>query len=193
LTIAILALDVAEYRTGWLYAPAGEVVTPRVVKIRHPGEPREDAADRFVRWLDELLADRKPGLLIMEHYLPAGAAQGRTNADAQEAKIMFQSAVRAVAILRGVPVRAPYPARVRKHFIGKSTLAPKRDHPRTNKEAAEDRAAMKAAIIARAQALGYLPRHIFDDDMADAAALHHFASAYFVGAPGPFALFDAHP
>lgn len=187
----ILALDIAEYRTGWLYAEAGAVATPRIVKLRKPGEPREEAGERFRRWLDELLSDRQTDLICFEHHFHIGAAQGFTNGDTLEGQIAFQWIVRTVAGYRGIAVRAPYVATIRKNFLGVSTLAPKREHKRTAKEAAEDRKRMKDAIISRAQKLGYLPPNIFEDNMADAAALHNFASSFFAGKPAAFELFDS--
>lgn len=93
-----------------------------------------------------------------------------------EGAIGMAYGVRSIAACYDIPVRAPYPASIRKHFCGQVTASQKRGRPRTDREASEDRAATKAMVIARARQLGYLPRDCFDDDRADVAAIFDYAS-----------------
>jgi hypothetical protein len=188
----LLALDLAEHKTGWLFWPVGEIGQPQVLRLRTKDGTTEEAAAKLACWLRDLFDQREPWLVCMEHFLPAGAAAGRTMDTVREGQIAMAYVVRAISAAYSVPVRSPYPATVRRHFCGQSSAAPKRPrgYKRSDKEAAQDRQETKAMVIKRAQLLGYIPKDCQDDNLADAASLHSFGSAYFGGKhAGPLALF----
>jgi hypothetical protein len=111
---------------------------------------------------------------VVEHFLPAGALKGHSNADSREGQVGLGYASRAVAAIAVVHFRSPAPATIRVHFCGKASGG--------------DRSSTKAMVIKQAQLLGYIPRDCFEDNMADAAAIFDFASSYFGRKAAAFSL-----
>lgn len=168
----ILALDPAEYKIGHAYGESGTIPRVQTFKLRNKDERTEEAVERFAKWLQEYLAC--VDLLVVEHFLPSGALKGRTTDETREGAIGLNYSARTVASICNVPFRSPYPATIRKHFIGHASMG--------------DSASTKAAVIKRAQLLGYLSKDCFDPDMADAAALFDFASSHFASRAAAFQL-----
>jgi hypothetical protein len=171
-SMRILSLDLAEYKVGWALGESGTIPRVQTYKLRVKDERTEEAVERFAKWLQECLVC--VDLLAVEHYLPSGAMKGHTTADTRDGAIMLNAAARAVASICNVPFRSPYPATIRKHFIGRASMG--------------DSASTKAAVIRQAQLLGYLSKDCFDDNMADAAALFDFASSHFANKAAAFQL-----
>jgi hypothetical protein len=170
--VRILALDPAEYKIGFALGESGTMPRVQTYKLRVKEERTEEAVERFAKWLQECLAC--VDLLAVEHFLPSGALKGRTTDETREGAIGLNYAARATASICKVPFRSPYPNTIRKHFIGCASMG--------------DSASTKAAVIRRAQLLGYLSKDCFDDNMADAAALFDFSSSHFANRAAAFQL-----
>jgi hypothetical protein len=171
--VIILALDPAEYRCGWAIGVSGSLPATGVLKLREKDERTEEAVGRFAQWLQSMLKN-EVNLLAVEHFLPSGALKGKTSDVTREGQIGLAYAARAVAAIHGVPYRSPYPNEIRPHFIGRVSMG--------------DSRSTKAAVIKRAQLLGYIPKDCFDDNIADAAALFDFASSHFARRAAAFQL-----
>ena len=186
----ILALDCAEKRTGFALGRAGEKPRPQIVQLRDKGDQIEVAAATLARFMRRVLARDTVDLICLEHYLPGGAASGRTTFNTIEGQVALHFTVRALATCYGVRVESPYPMTVRKHFCGTISGAERRPrgYKRTPKEAAEDREKTKIMVLRRAQLLGYIPRDCYDDDLADAAAIFDYASSTYGRAAPAFVL-----
>lgn len=170
----ILALDPAEYKIGWALGQSGALPKVGLLKLREKDERTEDAVERFAKWLNERLFEDGVMLLAVEHFLPHGAKLGKTTDVTKEGLIGLAYAARAVAAVNGVAFRSPYPATIRKHFIGQATMG--------------GRDETKRAVIKQAQLLGYIDRACLDDNMADACALYDFASSHFASRAASFQL-----
>lgn len=184
-------MDLATRKTGWIYGKVGTIPRPGLLILSKKGDRPEEAAAKLACWLrDHFEKFPVPDLVTMEHFLPAGAAFGRTTSVTREGQVGLSYVVRAVAACYGVPVRSPYPNQVRAHFVGCTSAAPNRGrgYKRTGADVDEDRAAMKALVIKRAQLLGYLPKDCHEDNMGDAAALFDWAASTFGRTSNNFAL-----
>ena len=172
----ILALDVGENRTGWLCGPAGRVAPPRLW-LRRAGEDQESAIGRFGQFVRDQCESGKPDLICIEHYMHLTSATA-SGSIAREGQLQLHGAVLGIAACYGIRVVRPMPSSVRVCFCGRASAAPrsKRGERRPPNRIAADRAATKAMVIARARQLGYLSPACIDDNLADAAALHAFAS-----------------
>jgi hypothetical protein len=201
----ILALDLAS-RVGWAVGDAGSKPEVGAFVLREGDERIEDAIPRLGSWLvrdgrttvgmaigprQVYASDALPvpmllgvDLVVAEDYLPLGGLGGFTSPASQETAVLLNGAVRMACGMwgvGGVPIRCPHPDKVRVHFCGQRSAAPRRPtgYKRTSREQREDREATKNMVIARAQMLGYIPRDCHDDDMADACALFDFASSFW--------------
>lgn len=157
----ILALDIAT-TTGFALGKAGAIPRSGSVRLKKPGEPPEIAAWNLRCFLrDQFVLDR-PDLAVVEHFLhPIGQKSG----DAVILQLMCVGAALAELIGSQVRYEMPHASTVRKHFIGAANMG--------------DRAKTKAAVVRRAQALGYVDRDCRDTDRADACALWDWACATY--------------
>jgi hypothetical protein len=185
--VQILALDLGAV-TGWLLAPAGSTRPPQLLKLK--GGRVEDRAVSLACWLHDLLSKSAIDLVALEHFLPPGALKGFSSASTTEAMIGYAYVVRAIAGANGVPVRSPYPATIRKHFLGSARTSAGRAKgvARTAADIKAARSAVKAATIKRAQLLGYIPRDCTEENLADVSALFDFASSYWGRSTASFVL-----
>lgn len=173
----ILSLDLGQ-RTGVALGRAGEKPRVSVVELKKPSEPRAAAFASMISYLQRILSAEPVSIIVIEAPL---ALQGFKRLGNAEATVRIShglaAIVEAMAQRFGVEYREVHVATIRKHFLGVSGRG--------------ERKATKAAVVARCHALGYLPRTVRDDDMADAAAVFDYASAVFCRKPLPIALFEA--
>ena len=193
----VIALDLAEHRTGWAEGPSDAYPKFGVVQLRGRDERSEDAAATLACWLRDRFEQERPDLVAIEHYLRITAMQGFTTAAIVEAQIGLSFVVRAVAACYGIPVRAPEVKAIREFFCGAATAAPIRRGPnglrrkRTNKERSQDSDATKRMVWARAVLLGYLPKDLaFEGNISDAIALFDFAANRWGGRIPSLCLFE---
>ena len=178
----ILALDIGEHRTGYVLGEAGKTSPAKLLLLRKTGERTEDAAAALAKFIRNVCEDDRPDLIVMEHYLRAAAARAMSGGSAHDAQVGLHFAVRAVAACYGVRVETMEAASVRKHFCGRASANPRRarGEKRSAAERNADRAATKAMVVKQAQLLGYLAPTCFEDNLADAAALHSAAARFAV-------------
>lgn len=132
------------------------------------GEPPDDRRLSQMARLMVALIDRfNPDLIAGE--TPIG---GKTKDDYL---IGLAAVARAMAWNRGVRYESANIATVRKHFCGRAWST--RDFPGMNRPMAKR--AIKAKVVARCRILGI---EVENDDAADAAAIHQWASSALCGA-----------
>lgn len=185
------AFDLAA-RTGWAMGPVGGRPEVGVHLFHQPGAQPEDAAAKVGCFMRDRLARERPNLIGIERYLNPMAHR---SADTVVLALLMRGAVEAVASCYGVPVMDADVATVRKHFCGYATAhrGGRRPAGLTDRQERERKAQMrddtKAMVIARAVALGYLPRGSEDADKADASAVwDYFAATEFGRSARPLAL-----
>lgn len=180
ITGPILALDLAT-RTGFCVGLPGDK-KPRSgsVVLKQTGEHRRIAFSNFNSWLDDEFRVVYPSLIVVEDILPLQAFKRvRSSTDNIRLQYGLHAIVEAVSWRYGlrIPV-AVNPATVRKHFLGVNNMG--------------DRIATKAAVIRRAQVLGFMPSDSFDDNRGDAISLWDYAVAHFAGrVPDELVMFES--
>jgi hypothetical protein len=167
----VLALDLAT-TTGWAYGPAGGRPESGSVLLRKPSRRRKDTkieaepygvgAFNLLAFLRDKFAFWQPDRIVIENFLHPTAQPG---GGAVILSLMLHGAAEAFARSYGIEPRLVAPATWRLHFIGKAN--------------AGDRDATKAAVIRRAQMLGYVPRDCYDDNRADACGIWDYGCAVF--------------
>jgi hypothetical protein len=155
----VLSFDTA-IKTGVCVGASGQA--PKAWAIDLGKVAWEIRYARMLRSVEKYTLEFKPDLIVVE----SPAAGGYQNLDL----IGLTVCVRAQAARMGVRSIGYMPNSVRKHFLGKSLSA--RDFPGKTRAAAKG--AIKAAVIARCQLLGW---DIDGPDAADAAALWDYAQA----------------
>lgn len=159
----IFALDLGQ-RCGFAASTVGDSPRSGAVRLKKPGEHRAVALGNLVAWLNEEWSRERPTLVVKEAPLPLQAYRDRGNSEA--AVLMaygLHGVVEAMAARFGLRLEQAHPATIRKHFIGKGRMGARKD--------------TKAAVVQRAQLLGFMPKDCFDDDRADAIALYDWAAA----------------
>lgn len=174
----ILALDAAT-RTGFCCGRAGEKPRADFVRLRRPGEDLEVAFKNTCCFLRDLFVLERPDLIIFE--APLAPVAHRSH-EAALLGIGVYAAAAGIAGVYGIRFEKANASTVSKFFTGKGKWS----------QGEGGRREKKKATIKRAQALGLLPPHSTDADMADAIALWCFASErYARKAVGNFNLFQA--
>lgn len=168
----ILALDLA-IETGWALGHTW-VSSPRygAVKLRASGEPSRVAMANLMAFIDNICRSQRPGLIICEAPMSVQAKvalakkQNRplTDADIKIAYGLFGVA-EGVAERWRIRCETAHPATTRKFFIGHANM--------------EGRNKTKNAVVARCHLLGLMPRHITNDNCADALSIWFWAASTF--------------
>ncbi len=153
----ILALDLAT-KAGFAMGRAGEKPRAWSKRLRTSEDAPERAFKRLGIELRDLFTLELPDLVVVEAPL-AGGLIGNSN---------MATVYQLNGLVGGVfTICGPYGIRcikanvqtVRKHVVGRA----RPDNP-------------KKAVLDRCKALGYLPPECFDDNIADAVAMHIWAS-----------------
>lgn len=160
----IAALDIATV-CGFAFGDASAIPQSGSVRLKRPGEPPEIAAFNMRAFLRDRFTLERFDVLAIEHFLNPAAQK---SADAVILQIMCFGVAVAEGMARGIRIEAPYPGTIRKHFIGEQHKGARKD--------------TKAAVLARAKVLGYVPRDCRDTDRSDAVALFDFAAATYARA-----------
>lgn len=154
----ILAFDIAT-RCGVCWGdPCGRPQSCTVDLGR--SEAQGERFARAIRMTAHFVGSAEPDLVVIE--APASGDFG------SNFLIGLAACVEGEARRLGAPVLSYFPNTVRKYFLGKSLTT--RDFP--GKSRAQAKGAIKAAVIARCHALGWMPK---DGDAADAVALWSYA------------------
>lgn len=179
----ILAIDGAT-ASGWALGAPGSIPRIGLERLKKPSEDTwlvADGAARFVRDICFIESSR-PDLIAIEALMPnfnSGDDRERQiqrSAASMLVPPLIMGAVRGIAACYGIQVVQVYPATWRKHFLGRSNFGSREE--------------TKRQTLARCHLLGYLPAACKDDNQADAAGIHDWASAVHGRVAQPFHLFD---
>lgn len=179
----ILAIDGAT-ASGWALGKPGAIPRVGLQRLKKPSEDTWLVADGAARFLRDIcfMEDTRPDLIAIEALMPnfnSGDDRERQiqrSAASMLVPPLIMGAVRGIAACYGIQVVQVYPATWRKHYLGRSNFGSREE--------------TKRQTIARGQLLGYLPPGCKDDNMADAAGIHDWASAVHGRVVQPLVLFD---
>jgi len=165
----IFALDLAT-RTGFAVGTAGSMPRSGAMILKAKGDDQSVAFGNLIAWLNSEWSKERPDLVVFEAPLHLGGFQMTGNS---EASVMNAYGMRAVTMglcnRFGLPFEKVYAQTVRKHFLGRANAGNRKD--------------TKAAVVLRAQLLGYIPRICMDEDRSDACAIWDYAAAKFGKTP----------
>jgi hypothetical protein len=163
--VLLLALDTATV-TGFAIGEPGSIPRSGSVRLKKPSEHRDVAPFNAYCFLRDMWTLEKPDLVVVEHFMSPAAQK---SADAIILQIEVYGVVVALCRAYGIRYEAPQRMTVVKHFIGEQRR--------------QDRAALKARIVARAVTLGYMPRGCADQNRADACSLFDYGAAHYCRMP----------
>lgn len=174
----ILALDLG-VRTGFAFGEAGAAPRSGVVTLKDRDDKRDVAFGNLIAWLDKLLREDRPDLVLREAPLNLQAFRTLDNAAfTVRVTLGLHAIVEGICQRFGTQAEEVPDATIRKHFIGRANCG--------------GRPATKAAVIQRCHVLGYMRRDCADDNRADALATFDYAAATFgKRAPRELVLFGA--
>ena len=186
----ILALDLAT-KTGFAMGEAGTIPQSCSVVLKRPGEGPEIACFNLVAFLRDRFVFARPELAVLEDFLNPVA---QPSADAAILSLMLHGAAQGFLRSHGVRVETVAAATWRKHWLGVTSATPRSKGPKTAKQRADARAAIKALSVKRARLLGYLPADSRDDDRAEACGIFDFAAAFYARkTPAALVMFGCAP
>lgn len=172
----LVALDVGRLLGVAVGAP-GMIPTSYTVTLAKPSAGLPAQLGNLIAVMDILLTGRdprdpgspagpKPAMVVKEAALTLAAFSDHRVAEAVvRSAFALHGVIAGMCVRHGVECRDANEATVTKHFTGNARWG--------------GRAARKAAIVRRCQALGYFGRDVNDDDRADACAVFDFASHTF--------------
>jgi hypothetical protein len=157
----ICALDLA-IRTGVAAGPPGKPESYSI-DLKQAGDAQAVAGSNLIAFLQRVWSARKPALVVVEAPFSLAAFARHANS---ELTIKLTYGLHYIALSMAHRFGVEYVAisvdTVRKHFLGVSKVG--------------DRAATKRAVVHQCHVLGLMPSNSFDDNRADALALHDWAS-----------------
>lgn len=183
-TNLILALDPATV-TGWAMGAAGEVPSYGKVRLKKPDEHPRAAAFNLMCFLADIFRAEVPDLVVWEEPMPpvfhanraAKTGLVQQNNASMIMPTLLDGVLWACCKRKGVECVAVNRMKVLKHFTGKA------------KWGGRDEA--KRAVVARCHLLRIMPQTEKNDDIADAIAIHDWASAtHYRISPNEVVLFD---
>lgn len=166
----VLALDIAT-TTGWAMGPAGANPGYGTVRLKGKDEHPRDAAYNMMCFLADIFRAEVPALVCWEEPMPPifhvnkAAKSGRVqqNNESMTLPVMLDGVLYACCKRKGVPCLPVNRMKVLSYFTGKGRWG-------GSVEA-------KRAVIERCHSLGLMPKTLRNDDIADAIAIHKWASA----------------
>jgi Holliday junction resolvasome RuvABC endonuclease subunit len=156
----IIAIDPGT-RTGISIGDSAKGPDSYSILVGKPNSTPEDRSASLAAHLSSVIRAKKPELMAVEAYLSPYAQPAFSPA---VISLMLHGAVSAIAGLYKIPLIPVAPATWRKHFLG---ITPK------------GRKVVKAAVLARAKLIGYLPNDCNDDDRAESLGLWDYATAKY--------------
>lgn len=165
ITGPILALDLG-FRCGWACGPPWKPPAHGAVRLKLPEQEQGAACWNMSAWFQRKIAAVRPVLVVKEEPLRlSGFARTRNSESTVRAQLGLHFLISGLCHGYRIKIVSVHPATVRKHFIGRGN--------------AGSRSATKAAVVRRCHVLKLMPRSTWDEDRADAIALHDFASATY--------------
>lgn len=166
---AILAMDLG-IRLGLASGAAGSKPIVRTILLKQTSEHRSVAFSNLIAFLNVTLRRERPALIVKEELLPLQAFKHLGNAEATvRLSTGLHAIVEGMAQRYAIRCESVADSTVRKHFIGQGRMG--------------SREATKAAVIARARLLKYVPKDCADADKADACAVWDWACATLARSP----------
>lgn len=163
----ILALDLGVH-TGFAFGSTGGKPSSSAIFLKDASDHRSVACGNLIAWLDKKLREQEPALVVREAPLPLQAfsnlGNGATNVRMTHS---LHGIVEGMCVRFGIRTKEVADSTVRKHFIGKARCGTREE--------------TKAAVVQRAQLLGYMPKNSTNDNRADACALWDYAAATWGG------------
>lgn len=151
---------------GFAKGRPGDAPVSGVVRLKKPSESIDVAFANLIAFLcQEFDADR-PELLVKEKMLSLQAYATIGNAEATvRAHAGYHAIVEGLCVRFGIPWDDIADSTARKHFLGRAHMG--------------SRDETKAAVVARCQLLGLIPKDCKEDNRADACCVHDWACANF--------------
>lgn len=162
----VYALDLATH-TGFAVGPAGARPARAGLHVLKAGDQDHAVATgNLIEILNREWSEQRPDLVAIEKILnlPAFTSMN-SSANSVILQIKLHGVVGGMCNRFAIPFREGADSTIRKHFTGKGR--------------AGDRDETKAMVIARCHQLGLMAADCFDDNVADAIAIHDWASATF--------------
>lgn len=172
--MVVLALDLGK-RTGFCVGSLDEKPSSGAWVLGKSGDPHGAIFNQLI-WALQSVLEQGVDLIVKEEYIGLKMlARGKGTPASVFVQSNLHGHVMTMGARYGVPVEDANMASVRKHFMGRARMG--------------DRDSTKAAVVHRAQLLGYIPRASTDNDRADACAVFDWAMATFGRYGGQFRLF----
>jgi hypothetical protein len=166
ITGTIIALDLGT-NLGVACGRAGSKPECCSVRLKTAGEHRAVAFSNLLDFLVGRFEAHLPALVVKEKMLHLAALMKVSGGSDDNFRMHagLHGVVEGLCGRYGVAWTEAADSTVRKHFLGRAKLG--------------DRAATKAAVVARCHLLGLLPKGCGDDNVADAAATWDWAAATY--------------
>lgn len=164
----VYALDLATH-TGFAVGRAG-APPPRagLHVLKQDDQHHSVACGNLIEILNREWNEKRPDLVAIEKILNLPAfANMNSSSNSVILQIKLHGIVGGMCERFAIPLREGADSTIRKHFTGKGR--------------AGNRDETKAMVIARCHQLGLMPLNCHDDNIADALAIHDWASATFGG------------
>ncbi len=161
----ILALDIAT-ATGVAEGAPGEQPTLRSVRFGEQGASLEASFAAAIAWTEQVLQERRPGMIVFEAPLAPSFMRGHTSANTIRKLMGLAAVITGTAHRHGFyNIREATVSDIRRHFLGRRRLRS---------------AEAKKATIARCRELGLNPKN---HNESDAAALWFYAAGLHPAEP----------
>lgn len=177
----IIGLDLAT-KVGWCTGIPGACPRSGSFRLKAPSDDPAAALVALSRWLEKEIVADPPALVVKEAMLPLQAFRDKKNSSANVVlQTKLHGAVEQICWRVRIPCISVAVSTIRKHLLGRSNMG--------------DSAATKAAVFARCQLLGHIPRGApYDDDQGDAVAAWEYACAHHARrAPAELFMFNEVP
>lgn len=179
ITGSIFCLDLG-VTTGFAMGRPGDVPISGTVRLKQKGESIDVAYGNLIAFLADKFSRERPALLIKEKMLALQAFMAMGNAESTvRAHAGYHAIVEGLCVRFDIPWDDVADSTARKHFLGRAHMG--------------SRDETKAAVVARCQLLGLIPKDCQEDNRADACCVHDWACANFgsrAASISNFALFE---
>lgn len=179
ITGSIFTLDLG-VTTGFARGKPGDAPTSGTVRLKKPSESIDIAFANLIAFLCQEFETGRPALVVKEKMLSLQAYAVIGNAESTvRAHGGYHAIVEGICVRYGIAWDDVADSTTRKHFLGRAHMGSREE--------------TKAAVVARCQLLGLIPKDCKEDNRADACCVHDWACANFGSAAASisnFALFE---
>lgn len=165
ITGSIFSLDLG-VTSGFAQGKPGDVPMSGTVRLKKPSESIDVAFANLIAFLCQRFEIERPSLVIKEKMLSLQAYATIGNAESTvRAHAGYHAIVEGICVRFGIDWDEVADSTARKHFLGRAHMG--------------SRDETKAAVVARCQLLGLIPKDCNEDNRADACCVHDWACANF--------------